>query len=104
LVTLVGLLMERQWSIPAAWGAAFSTTAIILGGITLYHAWQVPRCERSSGPTTLEGIGREGAEAFASFFHKRHIHVALAYILLYRFAEGQVTKMLQPFLLDPREE
>ncbi len=104
LITLVGLLMERQWSIPAAWGAAFAATAIIFGGIALYHAWQIPRCEQSSRPATLKILRQEGFEAFASFFRKPHILVALAYILLYRFAEGQVTKMLQPFLLDSREE
>lgn len=104
LVTLVGTLMERQWSTPAAWSAAFAATAIIFVGIALYHAWQIPRYEHRSGTMSWGNLGREGIDAFASFFGKRHILIALAYILLYRFAEGQITKMLQPFLLDPREE
>lgn len=40
---------------------------------------------------------------FATFFKKEGIVASLAFLLLYRFSESQLTKMASPFLLDTRE-
>ncbi len=42
-------------------------------------------------------------EVFASFFRKEGIIPSVAFLLLYRFSESQLTKMASPFLLDTRE-
>jgi PAT family beta-lactamase induction signal transducer AmpG len=39
---------------------------------------------------------------FAAFFAKPDILRILAFLLLYRFAEAQLLKLVTPFLLDPR--
>jgi PAT family beta-lactamase induction signal transducer AmpG len=44
----------------------------------------------------------EVAETVASFFRKPGVWYGIAYILFYRFAEGQLTKIASPFLLDDR--
>src|SRR6185436_6044406 len=40
---------------------------------------------------------------FGSFFTKPKIGFLLLFLLLYRFGEAQLVKMVAPFLLDPRE-
>jgi len=37
------------------------------------------------------------------FFRKKNIVAIIAFLLLYRFAESQLVKMVSPFLLDPRD-
>jgi len=39
---------------------------------------------------------------FASFFQKKGILLAIAFMLLYRLGEAMLVKMASPFLLDPR--
>jgi PAT family beta-lactamase induction signal transducer AmpG len=43
----------------------------------------------------------EFIETFKSFFKKKQIFVALAFMLLYRLPEAQLVKLINPFLLDP---
>ena len=50
------------------------------------------------------GILREFAGTFSSFFRKKDVWIAIAFILLYRFPEAQLVKMINPFLLDPASE
>ena len=39
---------------------------------------------------------------FSSFFQKKQIGLALAFILLFRLGESQLLKMLTPFLIDEK--
>ena len=60
-----------------------------------------------SGPRTSHGatrILREFVGTFGSFFRKKHVRIAVTFILLYRFPEAQLVKMINPFLLDPATE
>ncbi|GMV47175.1 MAG: MFS transporter [Pseudomonadota bacterium] len=41
------------------------------------------------------------AQVFAAFFRRPDIGRVLAFLLLYRFAEAQLLKLVAPFLLDP---
>ncbi len=45
----------------------------------------------------------EFSDPIVTFFAKPGVSVAIAFILLYRFAEAQLGKMASPFLLDVRE-
>lgn len=60
---------------------------------------------RTTGPwgrmfRALPFSGTPFAETIVSFFEKPEIGVAVAFVLFYRFAEGQVVKLVTPFLLD----
>ena len=60
-----------------------------------------------SGPMTSHStarILREFVGTFGSFFRKKHVWIAVTFILLYRFPEAQLVKMINPFLLDPATE
>ncbi|MEL6614923.1 MAG: hypothetical protein AAFQ43_04260, partial [Bacteroidota bacterium] len=63
---------------------------------------------RTTGPwgrmfRALPFSGSPLANAITTFFEKPEIGIAVAFVLLYRFAEGQVVKLVQPFLVDSAE-
>jgi PAT family beta-lactamase induction signal transducer AmpG len=49
------------------------------------------------------GAAVDWLAAFGSFFRKKEIGYALAFLLLYRLGESQLLKLVQPFLLDARD-
>ncbi|HIZ86342.1 MAG TPA: MFS transporter [Candidatus Coprenecus stercoravium] len=57
----------------------------------------------ASGHSTAR-IFKEFVGTFGSFFQKKHVWIAITFILLYRFPEAQLVKMINPFLLDPASE
>ncbi len=93
----------RSGNIPFAW----STTLLVLAALFLvfciYHKFVLPR-PASDVPTAKSGnLFAEFFKTLGSYFQKPGILTALAFILLYRFAEAQSIKLLSPFLLDARE-
>ena len=63
---------------------------------------------RTTGPwgrmfRALPFSGTPLADAITTFFEKPEIGIAVAFVLLYRFAEGQVVKLVIPFLVDSVE-
>jgi MFS transporter, PAT family, beta-lactamase induction signal transducer AmpG len=107
LVILAGWLEERRGSIPAAWSLTFLAVAVVYGTFALYHMAVLPRpvadvARRAMPDAEVASGGTEYATVFASFFRKPGIATILAFLLLYRFAEAQLVKMVTPFLLDSR--
>jgi PAT family beta-lactamase induction signal transducer AmpG len=68
---------------------------VILG---IYHYFILPKPQSDTASSD-----RNLKELFSSFFKKKGIWVSLAFILLYRLGEAQLTKIASPFLLDSRE-
>ncbi len=50
-----------------------------------------------------ETIFSEFINTFVLFFKRKNIGIIIAFLLLYRFAEAQLSKLASPFLLDARE-
>ena len=46
----------------------------------------------------------EFGRTFVTFFKKKHVWIAMAFMLLYRLPEAFLVKMMNPFLLDSAEE
>ena len=86
-----------------------SVTFFILGGLFLalflYHRYilPLPKGDKPSATVTPSTILKEFFATFASFFKKKQAFVAILFMLLYRFPEAQLTKLVTPFLVDPRE-
>jgi len=102
LIMAVGML-EQRLALPDAWRYTFLATAGVYGAIALYHSFFLPRRETVRAVASAGQVMRDSLDAFATFFSKPGIGVGIAYILFYRFAEGQLAKLAQPFLLDTRE-
>jgi PAT family beta-lactamase induction signal transducer AmpG len=102
LVYLAGWLAERQGSPVAGWVGVFWLLAALLVAVALWDQWALPR------PATDVPLPRQAAfladflKVFAAFFKQGGIGRILAFLLLYRFAEAQLLKLVTPFLLDAR--
>jgi len=85
-----------------AWQITLILSAVIFSAVTLYHTWHLPKPaqDRMSMATTKEDIFRGFRQAFATFFKKKHIFIALAFMLLYRLPEAFLVKMMNPFMLN----
>ncbi len=100
-----GFLENSTGKIPLAW----SITFFILGGLFLalflYHRYILPcpKGDKPSATVTPSTIFKEFFATFASFFKKKQAFVAILFMLLYRFPEAQLAKLVTPFLVDPRE-
>lgn len=97
--------MEESIAIPRAWSVVFCLLTFLFILLFIWHYCILPypakdtRAVSDSTPTPGT-VGREFFSTFVSFFKKPHILPALAFILLYRFAESQLVKITSPFLLD----
>ncbi|MBR2063147.1 MAG: MFS transporter [Bacteroidales bacterium] len=106
LVVIAGMLERRLGNVPEAWAITLLVSAVLFALITLWHTFRLPRPSqdivRENG-TTVSGIVYEFERTFITFFNKRHVGVAMLFMLLYRLPEAFLVKMMNPFLLDPVE-
>ncbi len=102
LVILAGYLIESGTDVDYAWAVTFGILAVVMTVFALYHTLSIPKPaddvaeEFDSPKEQLAAFFK----VFIDFFKKKQIWVALAFILFYRFAEGQLVKMGPPFFLD----
>ncbi|MBI5718272.1 MAG: MFS transporter [Burkholderiales bacterium] len=123
LVWLAGSLQQRHGSFVGAWMAVMGVLAIFFAAMAAWHAWVLPRPAADAPARRRVAQRRDGAhevgtaaagdagdvrqvladfiEVFVAFFRRRDIVRVLAFLLLYRFAEAQLVKLIVPFLLDP---
>ena len=104
LVVIAGVLETRTGDMPRAWSLTLFSCAILLAAITLYHSLILPRTEFSSEKKSASSIARDLLDAFASFFRKDGVWLAIVFMLLYRLPEAFSVKMLTPFLLDSAQD
>lgn len=93
-------------NIPLAWLMVFVTLSVFFFGVAIYHSWTLPRpaSDASHHETDARSIFKGFIEAFKTFFTKMPFWqtvAAISFMLFYRFPEAQLTKIIQPFLLDP---
>ncbi|HVS53111.1 MAG TPA: MFS transporter [Opitutaceae bacterium] len=102
LVYLAGSLQKITGDFTRAWAWVFGLAAAVFFLVGLYHAWALPR-PAGDGAVRHEPKPLAAYFAvFAAFFRKKQIGIILAFLLLYRFAEAQLLKLVTPFLLDAR--
>ncbi|MBR3562595.1 MAG: MFS transporter [Bacteroidales bacterium] len=100
IVVVAGLLETRYGDIPRAWRVTLLMSAGIFLLVTLWHQFILP-AEKPSGPSaTGNGPARSIWSAFATFFRKPGVWLAIVFMLLYRLPEALSVKMLTPFMLD----
>ena len=103
LVVVAGLLERHTGSVPQAWRLTLVLSAALLALLSWYHAFALPHTEAGSRPAVrgFSGVMGGFGEAFASFFTKKGILSAVAFMLLYRLPEAFSVKMIYPFFSDP---
>jgi len=108
LLLLVGILERRTGSVRTAWSISFLVAAAVMILLSLWHGYALPRPEDgvlpdSSRKESARTIFKAFIETFVSFFRKPHIITSVLFILFYRLAEAQLTKICPLFLLDGTE-
>lgn len=106
LVVLAGYLETSSGgSIPFAWSVTFGILSGLFLLFFLYHRFALPYpvADKPTLTNGSQGVLEEFIRTFVLFFKKKGILPILAFLLLYRFAEAQLVKLVSPFLLDARE-
>lgn len=104
-----------------AWILTFAAIAALFFALALWHRWALPRPAHDLSVRALAragegvgvGVGEAGAvgvpapsfvSVFVTFFQRPRMWAVLLFLMLYRFAEAQLVKLVTPFLLDPRAD
>jgi PAT family beta-lactamase induction signal transducer AmpG len=106
LVVIAGLLETRLGDIPRAWSLTLLISAILFSGLTFWHLFRLPKPSADSllshdGSQSAKTIVKDFVRTFVTFFKKKHIWIAMAFMLLYRLPEAFLVKMMNPFMLNP---
>lgn len=117
IVVVAGLLENRFGDIPRAWNTTLLASSVLFLVVTVWHQFILPsenggRLTGAPARASISGLSGEDAgsrkdsstrsigEAFATFFRKKGVWVAIVFMLLYRLPEALSVKMLTPFMLD----
>ena len=107
VVAIAGTLSEKLGDPVRAWMWVFGGLGAVFAVAAMYHMWALPRpAADRAAPREGNARGRAAGgfvAVFVEFFRKPGLGPMLAFLLLYRFAESQLVKLLSPFLLDARE-
>ena len=106
LVILVGQIQARTGSYTTAWTMAFGLVAGVILIFGLYHRFILPRPAGDLVGNTVSGrvFFDQFWQTFGEFFRKPNIVLLIAFLLLYRFGEAQLSSVAKIFLLQPRAQ
>lgn len=105
LVIIAGYFEQTSGDIPLSWALAFGIISIFFIITAAYHTRILPHpaADINHKKQSTGEVMQEFFVTFRSFFTKRHIGLALTFMLLYRLPEAQLIKLISPFLLDAPE-
>ncbi len=109
-LTLGGLLvlagqLETRFGVFSAWSAIFVLLAVLLAALASYNAWALPgTLNTDHTDLSAASVMRTLLEVVKDFLQKPGIWLAILFIVLFRFAEGQVQTIGPLFLLEARDK
>jgi PAT family beta-lactamase induction signal transducer AmpG len=103
IVIIAGYLEQQYGDKTKAWSYTMIIVGFIMTAITIYNYFTTPKAETNTKETELDSTPKVSFGAvFKTFFQKKQIGLALAFILVFRLGESQLLKMLTPFLIDEK--
>ncbi len=104
LIMFAGTL-ESRLTPSHAWSITFALTALLFFAFFAFHAHMLPKTEadKKQQETDLLHAIKDFFGTFVSFFRKKHIVIALLFILCYRLPEAMLVKICPLFLLGSTE-
>jgi len=103
LVYLAGRL-ELTIGVTQAWMVVMGLFGGILILMSLYHSKMLPSGGTSNEVQSFNEAFKTFWQIVKSFFQKKHILWGIAFIVLFRTAEGQLTKIVPLFMRAARED
>lgn len=103
LVYLAGEL-EKNMGVVNAWMIVMFSYAVIMILLGVYNMRAIPSGQPAAQTSSLKEGFVTLKDVIISFFQKKHIWFSLAFIVFYRFAEGQAIKIIPLFFKASREE
>ncbi len=103
LVYVAGEL-EKVYGIAGAWSIVMVLYAIIMIALGIYNMRMLPEGGKSTAVHSTREAMDTLKDVLISFFKKKNIWYGLAFIVLYRFAEGQAIKITPLFFKAARSE
>ncbi len=105
LIIFAGFFEKSTGNIPLSWSITFFILAGLFIAFWIYHHIILPKplSDQGKKTETFRDVANEFGRTFTSFFTKKGIGMAIAFMLLYRLAEAMLVKLAQPFLLDGRD-
>ena len=103
IVIIAGYLEQQYGDKSKAWSYTMVIVGFIMTAITIYNYFSAPKVETNTDENEVETTTKVSFGAvFKTFFQKKQIGLALAFILVFRLGESQLLKMLTPFLIDEK--
>lgn len=100
-----GTLPDANHSATAqAWSVIMLVLAALMAVLGLYHARILPTGGKAAKEkSSMREVGNELVQVIKSFFQKKHVWYYIAFIIIYRLAEGFVIKVVPLFLKAGRD-
>ena len=102
MVFLAGTLIAAMGNFKA-WSIVLGLYALVMILVSFYSTRVLPRTESERTDQSVSGILNTLQDVIRSFFQKPSVWAGIAFITLYRFAEGQAMKISPLFFLASRE-
>ncbi len=105
LIILAGAMERITGNIKLSWSITFFVLSGMFVLLLVYHRFILPKpaADKSGAGSDPKAVMTEFSKTFISFFKKKHILLALGFMLVYRLGESMLVKIASPFLLDARE-
>lgn len=105
VVMLAGYFETTAKNVASAWSWVFLILSVLFFLIAIYHTYSMPRAanDKPTPGVTPSTVIKDFGMTFVTFFQKPYIISALCFMLLYRLPEALCIKIVQPFLVAPRD-
>ena len=101
-VLLAGIL-EKSYGVNTAWMAVMAAIGGVMVVTALWHMTTLPNPAVSSdAPATVKAAFANFPDVVSTFFKKKNVWWAIAFICLFRFSEGNQVKIVPLFMLAER--
>jgi PAT family beta-lactamase induction signal transducer AmpG len=100
VVVVVAGTLETRGGVLAGWRTAFLVLAAIAAILAVHHARVLPKDPQSRFDSLAEAAAA-WPKIVATFFEREHAGRFFAFLLFYRFVEGQMVRIVPLFLIDP---
>ncbi len=96
-VLLAGIL-EKDMGVKPAWTIVMGSFGAILILFSIYHLKFLPTGGKAQNVKTFKEASSKFLDVIKTFFQKKYIFWGIAFLVIYRFAEGQAVKIVPLFM------